>query len=161
MFGTTYIAKMMDPMLYPLLGMSPALTVFIVSLLTTVFVIGVGRLLMDNKKIEELKLKSKEIREKILNAQKLGNKSEMERMVSELFKLNREFMKQTLRNLVLSIIVAIIFLPWLSAHYSGMAVASLPFTLPIVGSKLSWIYWYVLVSFVVGFVLTKLIGVSL
>ena len=161
MFGTSYIVKGMDLILFPLLSINPALTIFIVAFLTTVFIIGVGRMLMDSKKVEEVKTRSKEIREKILNAQKLGNKAEMEKMVDELFKLNREFMKETVKTLGLSIVVAVLFLPWLSAHYSGMSVANLPISIPFVGNKLNWIYWYALVSFISGFVLTKLIGVSI
>jgi uncharacterized membrane protein (DUF106 family) len=39
-----------------------------------------------------------------------------------------------------------------------MAVAELPFNVPMVGSSVDWIFWYILVSFTIGWVVRKVFG---
>jgi uncharacterized membrane protein (DUF106 family) len=51
-----------------------------------------------------------------------------------------------------------LFLPWLNYTYEAKVVASLPFDVPFIGHELSWILWYVLVSFTIGWVIRKLFG---
>ena len=63
--------------------------------------------------------------------------------------------------LIVSMIVIAIFLPWVQSKYEGFAaVASLPFNLPFVGSSLNWLYWYILVSLTIGWIVNKLFGAT-
>jgi uncharacterized membrane protein (DUF106 family) len=74
--------------------------------------------------------------------------------------INSAYMKHMYKTLMVSIVALIIFFPWIRMKYGGMAVASLPFNAPFVGSSLDWLFWYLLVSFTIGWVTRKVFGVE-
>lgn len=98
-----------------------------------------------------------DIRESLTQAQKDGNKEEVSKFLAEMMKMNSQYMKQTFKALIISMIVLALFLPWLTHTYGGSVVAALPFSLPLIGSNLTWIYWYILVSVSIGWVVRKLL----
>jgi uncharacterized membrane protein (DUF106 family) len=99
-----------------------------------------------------------EIRENLNNAQKMGDKENTNKYLAEMMSMNNTYMKQTFKAMIVSLVVLGLFLPWLRYRYEGMAVAALPFALPFIGSSLSWLYWYILVSFSIGWVLGRFLG---
>jgi uncharacterized membrane protein (DUF106 family) len=149
-----------DVMLSPLNFLSPHISLLIISLVLTLIVIAINRLCVNKKLIEEIKRRIEEIRENLTQAQKAGNMEEVNKFLNEMMKANSQYMRQMLKAIVISIAVLVLFLPWLNYKYSGMAVVNLPFQLPFVGSSLNWVYWYVLVSFVMGWVIKKLLGMD-
>lgn len=132
-----------------------AITIFAV--IITVLILGLNRIITKKELMNELKEKMEEIRENLTKAQKEGNKAEVEKYITELMRMNTKFMKHSLKSMMVAIIVAFIFLPWVNYRYSGMVV-SLPFSIPFVGSGLSGIYWYVLVAVAISWVINKLLG---
>jgi uncharacterized membrane protein (DUF106 family) len=110
--------------------------------------------------IEEVKNKMEEIRENLTQAQKVGNAEEINKFLKEMMKTNSQYMRQMLKAMIISIVVLAMFLPWLNYKYGGVAIVKLPFTLPILGSSLNWVWWYVLVSFAMGWVIKKLLGMD-
>ena len=142
----------------PLSVFSPIISLLIVSSLLTVLVLGLNRIVTNRKLIKEIKDKMQDVREKLTAAQKAGDKENANKFLAEMMNINNRYMKQTFKAMIVSLVVLGLFLPWLKYKYDGMTVAILPFSLPLIGSSLSWIYWYILVSFAVGWVAGKFLG---
>lgn len=149
-----------DAIFSPITGLPYHVSVLLISMMLTLVVLGLNRILVKQHIINQIKTKMQEIKENLNRAQKEGNKETVNNLVSEMMKTNNEYMKHTFRSLIVSMIVVSMFLPWVGAKYQGLTVASLPFTLPFVGSSLEWLYWYILVSITAGFILNKLLGVT-
>jgi uncharacterized membrane protein (DUF106 family) len=142
----------------PLSAFSPVVSLLIVSVFLTVLVLGLNRIVTNRKLIKEIKDKMQEIRENLSNAQKMGDKENINKHLAEMMSMNNTYMKQTFKAMIVSLVVLGLFLPWLRYRYEGMVVAALPFALPFIGSSLSWLYWYILVSFSIGWVLGRFLG---
>ncbi|MFH1623296.1 MAG: EMC3/TMCO1 family protein [Candidatus Aenigmatarchaeota archaeon] len=148
----------MDATFAPLMAFGPMVSLFAVSAAITVSITLLGRLLTNNKAVKELKSKMQELREQMTAAQKAGDKDAVNRLLEQTMRMNNEFMKHSYKSLFVSLVVISIFLPWLRHSYEGMAIASLPFALPFVGTSLTWVVWYILVSFTIGWVVRKMFG---
>ncbi len=144
----------------PLAVFNPAVSLFIVSSLMTILVTGLNRLVTNKKAMKEIKDRLQNIREQLTAAQKIGDSESASKFLKEMMSVNSEYMKHTYKGIFISLIVIAIFLPWLGHNYGGMIVASLPFEVPMIGSELTWILWYILVSFTMGWVIRKLLGLS-
>lgn len=143
----------------PITILQPPLAIAILALITTVSIVGINRLTIKREIIRNLKKQMVEIKENLTKAQKEGDKFAIEKYITELVKLNKEFMKYSLKGMFVALLIATLFLPWIKTTYSG-AVALLPFSIPGIGSKLDAIYWYALVSLTVGWIMTKIFGGS-
>jgi uncharacterized membrane protein (DUF106 family) len=141
----------------PLTVLKPGLSLLIVSSILTILVLALNKLLVNKNLMKEIKVKMDELKENLTRAQKEGNSEEINKYLAEMMQANNQFMKQNFKTMIASLIVIALFLPWLGYQYGGAIVASLPFTLPFLGSSLGWSYWYVLVSFTVGWVIRKLV----
>ncbi|RLI98046.1 MAG: hypothetical protein DRP00_02870 [Candidatus Aenigmatarchaeota archaeon] len=141
----------------PFLMLKPHLSLFLVSSLITFLIILINKFCIDKKKVEELKKKMEELRIKVANAQKLGNLEEANKFLNELLKTNTEHLRQSLKALLLTLVLISLVFPWIKYRYGGMSI-NLPFNLPLIGSSFSWFIWYALVSFTVGWILRKLLG---
>jgi uncharacterized membrane protein (DUF106 family) len=147
-----------DVFFQPLSSLSPVMSLFIVSSFVTILVIVLNRLLSNNKAIKEVRAKMNEVREQMTAAQKAGDKAGVDRLLEEMMKMNNEFMKHSYKTMIISLVVISIFLPWMKAKYEGATIAALPFDVPFVGSSMSWLFWYILVSFTIGWVVRKTFG---
>lgn len=157
---TGMIVTAFDVVFSPLSIFSPHVSLLIISIMLTAIVLLINRFSVNKKLMEEIKHKMEEIRENLTQAQKAGNTEEVNKFLGEMMKTNSQYMRQMLKAMIISIIILALFLPWLNYKYGGMAIVKLPFALPILGSSLSWIWWYVLVSFAMGWVLKKLLGMD-
>jgi uncharacterized membrane protein (DUF106 family) len=144
----------------PLSVLNPAVSLFIVSSIITVLIVTFTRIVTNKKAMDEVKQKMQEIREQLTAAQKIGDNESASKFLKEMMSINSQYMKHMYKGLFVSLIIVALFLPYLGSNYGGMAVASLPFELPVIGTELTWIFWYVLVSFTMGWVLRKLLGMS-
>jgi len=149
------ITAFFDLAFAPLLGLSPALSLLIVSSLLTALVIVINMLAVNRKVVREIKDKLEELREQVNQAQKTGNKEDTTKYLNEMMKTNGQYMRQTFKALIVSMVILGLFLPWLQYRYANIIVAKLPFVLPYLGSELSWFWWYVFVSLAIGWILRK------
>lgn len=149
-----------DFIMSPITIFNPVVSLLIISTLITVTVMLLNYFTINKKLVREIKNKMEELRESLTAAQKIGNTEEANKFLSEMMKANSDYMKQTFKALIVSLIVVSIFLPWLRYKFEGMTVAALPFTLPVVGSSLSWLFWYILVSFTMGWIIKKIFEVD-
>ena len=141
----------------PLSVFKPHISLLIVSSILTVIVLLLGKLAVNKNLLKEIKTKMEEIKENLAKAQKENNTEQINNFLAEMMKLNGQFMKQNFKSMIISLVVISLFLPWLGAKYGGASVAALPVNIPFIGSSLSWMYWYILVSLAVGWVIRKLI----
>jgi uncharacterized membrane protein (DUF106 family) len=153
---------MVDPItaLVTFVAAKPTLSLLITSSLITALLVVVTRLLMNKKVVDEIKNRMEEIREQLTAAQKAGDTELANKHLADMMKTNSEYMRQTFKALIVSIVVVSIFLPFLKSGYEGMSAIKLPFSLPFLGSQITWIYWYILVSFAMGWVLRKILEVD-
>lgn len=155
---TGMLVKSLDVVFAPLAVFSPATSLFIVSAFITVLVMVLTRLTTNKKAMKEIKEKMQSIREQMTAAQKIGDTTGANKFLAEMMSTNNDYMKQMYKGLFVSLIVISLFLPWLNYTYEAKTVASLPFDVPFIGRELSWILWYVLVSFTIGWVIRKIFG---
>ncbi len=155
-----------DVVFAPLIMLSPVLSLFTVSLIISLIIIFFNILLINKKMVRGIKDGMEELREAMTKAQKLGDTEQVTKMMSEIMKLNSKYFRQTYKSLIVSMVVVMLFLPWVGFRYGNMEL-NIPFvgnaiksiTIPILGSEISaWIMWYILVSFTIGWVLRKLLG---
>lgn len=153
------IGVFVDPIFAPLTIFPPYVTILIMSIILTALIMGISRIFVNRKMMIQIKEQMEEIKERLNVAQKSGSKEEQNKYLSELMKANSSYMRHTMKIMAVSVVVVILFFPWLSFRYSGVAAVELPFTLPFVGwNSLEWFWWYVLAAFAVGAVMRKIIG---
>jgi len=143
----------------PLFVLKPHVSLLLISTLLTVIIIALNKLLVNKKIIKEIKDKIAEMRENLTQAQKNGKVDEANKYLNEMLRLNNEYMRHSFKTLIASLIVISMFLPWMQYKYQGLVVFT-PFSLPVINSKLSWILWYILVSFTIGWILRKVLEVE-
>ena len=151
---TSYIAKAADTLLFPLLELPPLVVTMILSFTFSLIVLLWQRKVFSNKNVRELKIRLDEIREKVVKL-KNRNQEEMDKIMSEMLRLNARIMKESLKVSVLSLLLGIVLLSWISFHYSGYYLKS---PLPYV-KNINLVYFYVILSLVIGIVIGKFLEV--
>jgi uncharacterized membrane protein (DUF106 family) len=141
----------------PVTVLYPPVAVAVLAAFFTALVFTLNRLIVKKDLLEDIKKRMEEIRENLTLAQQAKNLEAVEKWMKELVKVNNQYVKSTFKGLVIAIAVSVVVFPWVSSRYSG-AVVELPFVLPMVGNSLTGIYWYIFVSFIVGWVINKLLG---
>jgi uncharacterized membrane protein (DUF106 family) len=144
----------------PLLAFQTHVSLFLIASIITTLALLPYVFLTDKKLVEEMKEKSKEIRQRFIEAQAKGNAKEISKLMNEMVQMNSAYFKQMVKPLIVATLVFILFFPWLGHEFGGKAVAKLPFSLPVVGSNLSWIGWYIIVSLTISWILKKALGVG-
>ncbi len=157
---TSMLIGPMNSLFSPILALNPMIALFLLSSIITISIIVLTKKFTDVETMKELREGIQNIREDLTDAQKKGDKDNTDKLLNQMMEMNAEFMKHSYKSLLISLIVISIFLPWLKYQYSGMVVANLPFEAPIIGKRLNWIGWYVLVSFTMGWVIRKILGMQ-
>jgi len=153
------IGGFLDPVFSPLTVFPPYVTIVIMAVILTAIIMFVSRLFVNRKLMIQVKEQMEEIKEKLNAAQKSGNKDEQNKQLSELMKANSSYMRHTMKIMVVSIIVVMLFFPWLSFRYAGVTAVELPFTIPFIEwVSLEWFWWYVIAAFAAGTVMRKAMG---
>lgn len=137
---------------------NPTIALFIISTGITLLVVVLNKFLTDKKLMAELRDKMENVRENLTAAQKAGNNDDVSKFLEEMMELNGQMWKEMYKTMIISIVVLIIFLPWIRESYTGLTVAELPLNFPFVGWSINWILWYILVSFTIGWVVRKVFG---
>lgn len=112
------IGLLVDPIFSPLTVLPPYITIILMSLILTSLVMFVSRIFVNRKLMIQIKEHMEEIKEKLSEAQKSGNKEEQNAQLSELMKVNSQYMTHSMRIMIVSITIAILLFPWLSYTYS-------------------------------------------
>jgi uncharacterized membrane protein (DUF106 family) len=153
-----FIVGALDVVLKPITVLPNYVAVMLVAGMITFLITGLNKVFINRSAVKEIKKRMEEVREKLTAAQKAGNKDEMNAHINELMRTNNQYMKHTFKSLIISLAVISLFLPWMNFTYNGVAIASMPFPVPFIGQDLTWLYWYILVSFSIGWFIRKLTG---
>ena len=142
----------------PAISLGPTISLFVVASVITIIVTGINKTVFSNEKFKKLRKEMKDIQKRMKESQKKGDKDETEKLFTEMMEMNSQFMRYSYKSMLVSLIIVSLFLPWIRAEYSGMTVATMPFEMPLLGSQLGWVSWYILVSFTMGWVIRKILG---
>jgi len=165
------MASFLDPILMPLNSalatvfsplniFPPIISLMVLSTFLTLLIIFMTRIFVNTKVLKEIKEEMEKIREQLTLAQKQGDKETADTHLKKMMEVNSKYMQHSFKATIVSIIVLALFLPYLQFKYTGVIVAKLPFAVPFIGNSLTWLYWYVLVSFMAGWVIRKIIGMD-
>ena len=116
------------------------------------------RVLISPEEMRKIKREMEFYREKIKQAQKSGNKADVNKYTNDMLKISSKQMSKTMKPMFASMIIFFIALSWLGAAYGDVTVR-LPFA--IFGfTELNWFWWYVIVTFPCTILFRKVLGVE-
>ena len=138
----------------------PTVSLFLVALSVSLTIVLSYKIFVDLESLNEAKKKLKKLQERLIEVQREKNVKEANRIIDEMTKINKVFIKESIKPMIVSLILLVTVFPVLSKVYTGKVVAKLPFSLPFVGSQLSWIGWYIIVSLTITWILKRLLGVE-
>ena len=144
----------------PLNIFPPIISVLALSSFLTILVIVITKLIVNTKLLREIKDEMEKVREELTKAQKSGDKELANTHLQKMMEVNSRYMQHSFKAVIVSIVVLGLFLPYLNFKYQGLMVAKLPFDVPFIGTTMSWLVWYVLVSFTIGWVVRKMAGID-
>ena len=143
-----------------MIALTPIIVIFLIGTGISVTMSLVNKKFLGTGRAKEVKDKMNEIRARMLEAQKSGNVSGVNECVKELMRVNSEYMKFMMKPMIISIILVLLILPFVSNAYKGLTVATVPESIPYLGGyKLSWFWWYFISTLVVGIIVRKIVGV--
>ena len=100
-----------------LLAYNPVISVTLFSIIILIFINMFYKILINQNDAKQIKEKTKELNKQMKEAQKAGNKDESSRLLSEAMKENSRLMRMTMKPMIVSFIIIIVMLPWLSGNY--------------------------------------------
>jgi len=142
----------------------PGATVFILilSLGLSLMALVIQRLMIDMKGLRARQLEiSKYDREK-LKATRAGDKRTLAKLKRDELRINQMRMKNTkdqFKTMPVMFIPFLLFFWTFSALFGNEIVAVLPFSLPLMGDKLSFFWWYFIAYSAVNLPLSRVFGV--
>lgn len=136
-----------------------SITILAISFLLVFLQIFLYFILVDKKKVEELKNELEEIREKMIKMQKLGINEKVEELIERMLEINKKVLKETFKVSIITIAIFFMVFPLLKMFF-GEAKIPIPLALPIIGNKISWVYWYIICMMFVSFFLKKVFGIK-
>lgn len=112
-----------DPLFGFLLAYNPVLSVTIFSIVVLVLINIFYKILINQDNAKAAKERTKELSKKMKEAQKAGDTKKSSELLSEMMKENGKIMRMTLKPMIISFIIVIILLPWLSDNFGDRFAA--------------------------------------
>ncbi len=122
-----------DAILNPLLGLPDWLSILIFATFIIILTNLIYKFTLDQKKVAEMKSRMKELQKKIKEA---PNEEKMKHF-SEMNDINSKYMKMTMKPMLITMIVVLLFIPWLSHNY-GDIVLKTNGTIIVAGQNMSY-----------------------
>jgi len=146
----------------PILGLNPLVSILIICGAITGLLTFLNKKLMGKTDAKEVKENMQKVRADMLEAQKSGDKEKTDEQMKKMMEMNSEYLQSMIKplsvSLVISMLLLILFFPWLKTTYNGKIVMTIPEFLPIIGGKgLTWIVWYIICSLVISISLKKIL----
>lgn len=152
----------LDFLFMPLAGLNPVVSILIVSASVSTLINLCYKFMIDQSKAKAIKERARELQKEMKELQKKNDMEGMNKIMSEAMKNNTEQMRLMLKPMLVSMLVAVLTLPWLSQNYAGISV-TIPASLPFIGNVIpfGWIGWYVLCSIPFILITRKLFGLEM
>ena len=106
----------------PLLAFSPVVAVTVFAIVILIMINICYKFLVNQSEAKQIKDRIKEVNNTLRQEQKAGNTARVSELMSEVMKENSKMMKMTMKPMLASLIVVILFLPWLSGNYGDQTV---------------------------------------
>ncbi len=160
------VLGIVNSILSPLLQYSPVLVIFGIALLISIVTGIINKKAMSTPQAKDLKEKLKianELRKEVTDAQKLGDAKKVENLTKKSLDIQSKYMsehtKLMFKPMIISILLALLILPWLQATYENTVVASVPGIIPFLGGNaMTWLWWYITCSLSLSIVIRKILG---
>jgi uncharacterized membrane protein (DUF106 family) len=104
----------------PLLGAQPALSILIFAFIILVIINVFYKVLVNQREAKAIKERQKDISKRMQTERKAGNMDKMNALMKESLQENSKMMKMTLKPMLVSFVIVIIFLPWLNVTYGDV-----------------------------------------
>ena len=148
--------------------MLPFEEVLVISLLLSLMIAVIYRLLTKPGEIRKTRKDISFYSNKMKEAQKSGNKAEADKYMSEMLKANQKVFKENMKPMFVTMIIFIVVLGVLKQAYSTFFL-QLPFTLPLISysfpfivlrDSIGWFWWYILSTVPATLMFRKMLGVE-
>ncbi len=165
----------LDSILGPMFALSPEnqklslmIGIFTVSVLIALITTIVTSKVIDQEEMKSNKRRLKEFQEKLKTTREKGDEKKLKKIQSQMLEVQSEVMKGSFKPMLYTFVPIIIVFQWLSQYetlqtYINMYqhLVTLPFTLPIFGSELGWLGWYIVCSFMSSTVIRKVFNLHM
>ncbi|MBL7169712.1 MAG: DUF106 domain-containing protein [Candidatus Aenigmarchaeota archaeon] len=146
----------------PVVGLNPLAGIFIISSIITGILTLINKKVMGSTNAKEVKQKMEKARADMLEAQKTGEKKDIDKHMKKMMEINSEYLQSMIKpmtiSLVISMLLVILFFPWMKAVYNGMTILVIPSAIPLIGGKgLTWLIWYIICSIAISLILRKVL----
>lgn len=142
--------------------------IFMVSVLIAFITTLVTSKVIDQDEMKFNKKRLKEFQEKLKTTREKGDEKKLKKIQSQMLEVQSEVMKGSFKPMIYTFIPIIIVFQWLGQYealqtYINMYqhLVTLPFTLPIFGSELGWLGWYIICSFMSSTVIRKVFNLHM
>lgn len=133
--------------------------ILIITIFLGLVMVILTKILTNQDEIKRIKREMKFFQEKIKKAQGSGDKDAVSKLSNDMLKASGKQMKQSMRPMIVSLLVFGLAFWWLSITYGELAIA-LPITIPFFGSELNWFWWYFIIILPINFLFRKMVGVE-
>jgi len=152
------ISGLLSALLAPILTLPAFIAELIIAIIIVFIATLFSKFIVNQSALRELKNEQKEKQEKLKELQKT-NPKEAAQMMNDILRLTNKQLRMNIKPLILTLILAIIFLPWLAIVFTE-PVVYLPFSLPFFENDFGWLAWYIIVSFPLNSLFRKFMGVE-
>jgi len=132
----------------------PALFIIVASLLIAVLITLIYKYTSNQKEMKRLKEELKSLQGRMKEHK--GDAGKMMEVQKELAQKNLQYMSHSFKPMIFTFVPVILIFWWLGSLYKGIPVV---LTIPGVGWNLSWVWTYIIFSFVFSMILRKTLKV--
>jgi len=111
-----FLDKIFNPVLQPLLNISPFLTLVVLALIISLLITLVYKFFTNQGKMKEMKEKQKDYQKRMKELR--TNPEEMMKVQKEAMKVNMEYMKMSFKPTLITMIPILLIFGWMAAHLS-------------------------------------------
>ncbi len=147
----------MDIIFAPIISLTPLLSILVFAAILSVVSIVFSKLLMKKGYMKEMKMKQKELQKRMKDAQKEGDQKTVSKNMKEMMSMQGRYMKDNMKPMIATLGVGIVILLYMSNKFAEVSI-TLPFEIPLLGSSINWIWWYIIASVGISMGLRKAIG---
>ncbi|MFH1364536.1 MAG: EMC3/TMCO1 family protein [Candidatus Aenigmatarchaeota archaeon] len=146
--------------------MSAMIDILIYTLVLSLVIAILYRLLINPADGRRLKEETKYFRERISKARKSGNMEEVNKLTMESMKASQKQLALTMKPLLASLILFWIFFAWMGSQFETLIIAS-PFHVPLLNwefpffflsPEMTWYWWYIVTIVPGSMFFRKMVG---
>ncbi len=148
----------------PVVRLDPWMSILTISMIISIILTFVNKKVMNSTNANEVKQKMEKARAGMLEAQKNNDKESVDKQMKKMMEMNSEYLQSMIKplsiSLAISMLLVILFFPWMRTLYEGKTIVTIPEGIPFIGGKvLNWLWWYIICS-IITTLLLKILRLS-